>query len=333
MKENIVVMGGSFNPPTIAHLVLMTAAMDAVDASRGIFVPTSNSYVAKKMKKLHTPEDVLGEFLRMEMLRSMCANDPRLEMSSIRLSDSDVSMKRTEIVYDIEMMESLQEEYPESRILLLVGSDKLYILPRWHRINDLIEKFGILVALRGEDDLVQIKAARPYLAEHWDAFTVFNVPPEITSISSSLFREKLNNGDESAMEIVTPEVWNMMNEAGKIPWNSITNFHEEQYKFLSNFYPADIHYGGLDYKNNEAAFQAQKCMTEDEKIPFTVLEPGKSKGLGRRVQLRPDWEEVKTSIMEEIVQAKFEQHPELSDLLLETGEKILIEGNRWGDTF
>jgi len=187
----------------------------------------------------------------------------------------------------------------------VTGSDKLYVLPRWHRINEFFDKFRILVALRGEDDPEQIKAVRPYLAEHWDKFTIFDVPSEISSISSGMFREKLHNNDESAKELVTPEIWDMLNMNGKIPWNSITDFHEEQYQFLSNFYPADVYYGGLIYKNNEVAFQAQKCITEEEKILFTDLEPGKSKGLGRRVLLRPDWEDVKVGIMEEIVRAKF----------------------------
>lgn len=123
-----------------------------------------------------------------------------------------------------------------------------------------------------------------------------------------------------------------MNKNSKLPWNSITDFHEEQYRFLSNFYDARVEYGGLAFGSNEAAFQAQKCMTEEEKVQFTEYGPGKSKGVGRRVQLRPDWEKVKVGIMEEIVRAKFTQHPELAARLLATGEKALVEGNTWGDT-
>ena len=60
--------------------------------------------------------------------------------------------------------------------------------------------------------------------------------------------------------------------------------------------------------------------------------PGKAKGVGRRVALRPDWEEVKAEIMYEIVLSKFTQHPELAEKLLETGDKTLVEGNSWNDT-
>ena len=73
-------------------------------------------------------------------------------------------------------------------------------------------------------------------------------------------------------------------------------------------------------------------MTEEEKKAFVEYGPGKSKGVGRRVPLRPDWEQVKVGIMEEIVRAKFTQNPELAARLMATGEKILVEGNTWGDT-
>ena len=72
MTNRIVVMGGSFNPPTIAHLKVMQAAMDAVDACQGLFVPAPQPYVAKKMKKQRCPQDALGETVRLQMLESMC---------------------------------------------------------------------------------------------------------------------------------------------------------------------------------------------------------------------------------------------------------------------
>ena len=198
---------------------------------------------------------------------------------------------------------------------------------------NLLERFRVLAARRGEDDLEAIRVSSPYLAEHWDRFIAFDVPAEIRGISSSLFREKLRSRDESAGELVTQEVWEIMKKNGKLPWNSISDFHEEPYQFLSNFYEARIEYGGLTYGSSEAAFQAQKCLTEEEKLRFTEMGPGRSKGAGRRVQLRPDWNDVKLGIMEEIVRAKFAQHPELAARLLATGDKTLVEGNRWGDAF
>ena len=325
--DKIVVMGGSFNPPTIAHLELMRAAVDAVNAGRGIFVPTSHTYVERKMKKAGCRYDTLSDELRLLMLESFCRKDSRFEISRIQMEKA-ASQKG----YDFEMLQEIQQCYPEAELYFLTGSDKLYILPRWHRIDEFLAQFKILVARRGEDDLEEIKEERPYLAEHWDSFTVFSAPEKISSISSSAFREKFRKDDETARALLTEEVWRIMNEKRKLPAKSIANFHDAEYAFLSNFWEAPVTYGGLTYGSNEAAFQAQKCMTEEEKLPFTEARPSKSKGMGRKVKLRPDWEQVKVGIMEEIVRAKFTQNPELGRRLAATGDRILIEGNTWGDT-
>ena len=325
MADRIVVMGGSFNPPTVGHFKLMQAAIDAVGGVSGIFVPASHEYVAKKLKKQQCRQDTLSEPIRLAMLESFCRKDKRMKVSKVQ-------MEKKRQGHDFELLEEIQREYPESKIYFVVGSDKLLVLPRWHRIDEFLEKFNILVAKRGEDDLEKIKEEIPYLARHMEAFTVFSVPEEINGISSSLFRERLRAQDERVSELVTEEVWAIMNENGKIPWNSITDFHGEPYAFLSNFYEASVTYGGLTYGSSEAAFQAQKCMSEEEKRPFTEYSPSKSKGMGRRVQLRPDWEQVKVKLMEDIVRAKFAQHPKLMEQLLATGDKVLVEGNRWGDT-
>ena len=325
-KNKIVVMGGSFNPPTLAHLRLMQEAVKSLNAFKGIFVPTSHGYVFKKMKKLRCPQDTLSESIRLEMLESFCKKDSRFEISKIQ-------MLKTGRGYDFEMLEELQAKYPESEIYFVTGSDKLDVISRWHKINEFLEKFKILVAKRSNDNIEQIKEANTYLSEHWNNFSIFSVPDEINEISSSIFREKLRNNDVSAKDLVTLEVWEILNANGKIPFNTITNFHDEKYSFLSNFYEVSVTYGGLTYGSNEAAFQAQKCITEKEKILFTECRPSKSKSLGRKVKLRSDWEEVKVGIMEEIVRAKFTQHIELAEKLIATGEKILVEGNHWGDVF
>jgi len=109
------------------------------------------------------------------------------------------------------------------------------------------------------------------------------------------------------------------------------NAFRNEYFFLSNFYEAPITYCGITYKNNEAAFQAQKCESRDEQMRFADLSPSDAKRLGRRVELREDWEDIKISIMREIVSAKFDQNPDLAKKLIETDDEYLEEGNNWGD--
>lgn len=102
-----------------------------------------------------------------------------------------------------------------------------------------------------------------------------------------------------------------------------------RYFFLSNFFPAPVIVWGRRFQSNEAAFQAAKCPSRMDE--FCGLDPSKAKRLGRQVQLRPDWEDVKDEIMRLICKAKFIQNPGLMDQLIKTGDAQLVEGNTWGD--
>lgn len=112
--------------------------------------------------------------------------------------------------------------------------------------------------------------------------------------------------------------------------NAIIGFRGKFF-FLSNFYPVPVKYKGITYQNSEAAFQAQKCMTEEEKLSFENIDPSEAKRLGRRIKMRPDWNKRKFDEMYAIVKAKFEQHPEILQKLLETENAYIQEENTWGD--
>ena len=119
---------------------------------------------------------------------------------------------------------------------------------------------------------------------------------------------------------------------------SIMKF-DEQYDFLSNFYSCDVVYDGITYPHTESAFQAQKSLDIHirEEFARTMIKPGQAKRAGKgktfkslsgeelRIELRPDWEKVKNSIMYEIVRAKFEQNSDIREKLLATGDAQLIE--------
>lgn len=106
-----------------------------------------------------------------------------------------------------------------------------------------------------------------------------------------------------------------------------------EYAFLSNFYERKVEYEGITYGSSEAAFQAQKTLDIEERLQFASLTPMQSKRKGRKVALRPDWEDVKVLTMYEIVLAKFTQNPDLAEKLIATGDEELVEGNYWHDTF
>lgn len=111
---------------------------------------------------------------------------------------------------------------------------------------------------------------------------------------------------------------------------AISQFRGE-FRFLSNFYPATVVMDGFRFTDTEAAFQSQK---EPEKAHmFEGLDPAASKALGRKVNIRSDWDEVKDDVMRRVVRLKFEQNTDLRKRLIDTGDAVLIEGDNWHDNY
>ena len=111
----------------------------------------------------------------------------------------------------------------------------------------------------------------------------------------------------------------------------------DKYGCFSNFYPCTVEFNGLTFKSSEAAWQAQKTLSDEERKTFCNMNQSESKRAGRHVQLRPDWEEIKYQLMIQVCLAKFSQHPDLGKILLSTGDEELIENttgwhdNIWGN--
>jgi ribA/ribD-fused uncharacterized protein len=111
------------------------------------------------------------------------------------------------------------------------------------------------------------------------------------------------------------------------------NSFRGKYRFLSNFFPAEVTYRGWKFRTTEAAYQASKTDNPFEIMAIQAAEtPGQAKKLGREVTLRPGFEYEKINIMLELQRLKFSHH-ELASSLLRTGNECLIEGNTWHDNF
>ena len=111
----------------------------------------------------------------------------------------------------------------------------------------------------------------------------------------------------------------------------------EKYGCFSNFYPCSVEYGGIVYPNSECAWQSLKTLDMEKRKKFATYKAAGANKMGRRVELRSDWEEVKYQLMVDVCYAKFSQNKELKSILQATGEEELIENttawhdNVWGN--
>lgn len=105
-----------------------------------------------------------------------------------------------------------------------------------------------------------------------------------------------------------------------------------EYRFLSNFYPVEVVLDGVTYPSVEHAYQAAKTLDLEKRKEILGVTPGFAKRLGQQLKLRPDWNDVKLSVMTRLNEQKY-MRPDLREKLCDTYPQDLVEGNTWGDTF
>lgn len=108
-----------------------------------------------------------------------------------------------------------------------------------------------------------------------------------------------------------------------------------QYGCFSNFSRHGFELDGVYWTTSEHYFQAQKFIgTPDADRIREVKTPKDAAKMGRDRQrpLRPDWEQVKDDIMRKAVLRKFETHADIREILLSTGDQLIVE-NAPGDYY
>lgn len=112
----------------------------------------------------------------------------------------------------------------------------------------------------------------------------------------------------------------------------------DDYGEFSNFSSHGVFLDGKHWPTSEHYFQAQKFHDaahreeiRQARTPMIAAQLGRD----RKKKLRSDWERVKDGVMKDAVLAKFSQHAELNELLLATGDAMLVEHTAndayWGD--
>jgi ribA/ribD-fused uncharacterized protein len=147
--------------------------------------------------------------------------------------------------------------------------------------------------------------------------------------------EKKEEEEEEAtvVEAETPAVTETTEGGGPVEFNSKSASYNE----LSNFHKAKFLLDGKEWPTVEHYFHAQKFPTSpeyQEKIRG-ASEPTRAKtfGASKEFPLRNDWETYREEVMRKALKAKFEQNPNLKQLLVSTTGRPLVEDTSdayWG---
>lgn len=121
--------------------------------------------------------------------------------------------------------------------------------------------------------------------------------------------------------------------------SSIKGFFGE-YRFLSNFHLCEVPFQEKDgtvlvYPSTEHAYMAQKTDSMKVKQIFALpsVTPSQARELGQQIKIKRGWDNIKWETMFKINLIKYRNNPDLGEMLLSTGDKLLEETNWWGDTY
>lgn len=168
-KPSIGLLGGTFDPPHLGHLILAQAACESLNLERIVFIPAFIQ--PHKQDKPVTPAN-----LRLEMLRLAVAGNPRFTISEIEIARGGLS-------YTIDTIRGMEREYPESDLYLIIGADNVADIDTWKDPDEIFAHCRVAAANR--------KGYQP-TGRFADRIRIFDIP-EI-DISSSEIRNRIRTG-------------------------------------------------------------------------------------------------------------------------------------------
>ena len=322
-KKRIVVMGGSFNPPTLAHYRLMRVAVDALCADIGFFVPVSDAYLKRKMSHSHPPV-VLSQEMRVKMLQAICLEDSRLQVCEKELGTIEARTMQT--------LTAIQEDFPNADLYFVMGADKIDLLAHLTEKREFLDAFWVVLYSRENNTHEQSLKNHEILTDYQNRIVILPQPEGTEGVSSSLVRERMLSGGK-CKDLLCPKVWELFKVFTPSDFPDAINCFKGDYAFLSNRFPCHFVWQGLAYGSAEAAFQSSKCVDETERKVLAGCSADNAAIKGRKIEPYPGWGEDCLNIMESILKAKFEQNSDLKKMLTDTGNSILINGNNKNDVY
>ncbi|MFA1820478.1 nicotinate-nucleotide adenylyltransferase [Virgibacillus oceani] len=173
--KRIGILGGTFDPPHLGHLIIAEEVRQKVGLDEVWFIPSFTP--PHKDGAIASPE------VRVRMVELAIASNPIFKVNTIELERSGNS-------YTFDTISLLKENHPSVDFYFIIGADMVEYLPHWHKINELIRMV----------DFVGVKRSGYKLSSHYPIIEI-NIP--IIEISSTLLRERLKNSESVAY--LTPE--------------------------------------------------------------------------------------------------------------------------------
>lgn len=176
--KKIGILGGTFNPPHIGHLIVANEVKQALGLDEVRLMPT-----AVPPHKTAPGDATAEQRLQMVELAVMAING---------LIVSDFEVKRGGVSYTFDTMKQLTEIEPKSEFHFIIGGDMIDMLPKWHRIEELVTLVNF------------VGVGRPgSIGTTEYPISMVDIPQ--IELSSTLIRQRLTKNDNVQL-LIPPEV-------------------------------------------------------------------------------------------------------------------------------
>ena len=184
------VLGGTFDPPHVGHLLAASDAFELLALDRLLFVPAKVPPFKSRTVQASADE-------RQHMLELTLGDDPRFQTSRIELDRDGLS-------YTVDTLEALTRETPGISLFMLIGEDLATQIASW---RDAARIAGLATIV------VLVRATLPTQSALESALPMTRLPTRRIELSSTEIRERVKSG-RSIHGFVTDAVAAFINVAG-----------------------------------------------------------------------------------------------------------------------
>ena len=135
-KEKIGILGGTFDPIHLGHLIIAEQARDQYGLDKVMLIPSGHSYF-----KDNRSRKVLPAQTRLQMTKIAAQDHPPFEVS-------DIEVNRPGNTYSFETLEALKALNPEAELYFIVGADTVCSMRTWREPGRIFNACTVLAAIR-----------------------------------------------------------------------------------------------------------------------------------------------------------------------------------------
>ncbi len=186
--RRIGIMGGTFNPIHLGHLMLAEWAMDSVELDQVWIIPTGASY-------MKNPHEIVPAEHRLRMAQLAVGGNPLFRCL-------DIEIQRGAPTYSYETMELLQKRYPDDSFFFILGADCLFSIETWKYPERIFQCCTVIAAVRDRALTEEMEEKRCALEQKFGG-RIIVLPFLRMSLSSTEIRQRVR--DRQSIRYLVPD--------------------------------------------------------------------------------------------------------------------------------